>query len=556
MVKLICKNAMKTSRYLEYNYSPDLRISMRLFLLLLFLVLFSAQTIQAQITGNPDVFDTGVWVQHPGISVAKLFANDERMITVVGDSNGYLHAWYANGNEIPRFPKKINDHSQARNSGGVTQSLNYFINSTPNLIDINGDGNMEIFVGSGDGWLYGLDNQGNALNGWPKFTGVSTGDGVYGVFSSPAVADIDGDGTFEVIVGAYSHYIYVWNAEDGTPYPGWPFNNADTVWSSPALRDLDGDGKLEIIIGCDSSDSSVPLGFGGLLRVFHHDGNQMSGWPQRIDQVIWSSPAVGDIDHDGHPEIVVGTGHYYGKREEECYDDNKGEYVNAYESDGTPVSGWPVSLADGDPCTDNRVFSSPALADIDGNGTLEIFVGALDGYLYCINNDGTIRWRNTPAWEEADPANWAMLTSPAIGDIDGDGLMEVVTGGGWHLTAFDALSGTKKPGYPIYTGAPDLSGTPVFTWSSPTIADVDGDGFIELLIGNGLKDENGYDDLGGVRVYHESGPAGTSDYGRTGVSRKIAPWPCFPGGNGIPYPPERDSKAHIPSILKLLLFQQ
>jgi hypothetical protein len=145
---------------------------MKPFFVLLFLALFTAQTIRAEVTGNPDVFDAGVWVQHPGIAVGRLFANDSSMITVVGDGNGYLHAWYANGNEIPGFPKEINDHSQARDSGGVTRSYNYFINSTPNLIDINGDGDMEIFVGSGDGWLYGLDNQGNALNGWPKFTGA------------------------------------------------------------------------------------------------------------------------------------------------------------------------------------------------------------------------------------------------------------------------------------------------------------------------------------------------------------------------------------------------
>jgi len=514
---------------------------MKSILISCFLIVILAQTSQAGVTTDPDVFDTGVWVQHPGIAVGKLFANDSRMITVVGDGNGDLHAWYPDGTEAPGFPKRLSDHSRAVTSGGITNASNYFVNSTPALVDINGDGNMEIFVGSGDGWLYGLDNQGNALSGWPQFTGVSTGDGVYGVFSSPAVADIDEDGDFEVIAGAYSHYIYVWNAEDGSIYPGWPFNNGDTVWSSPAVADLDNDGKLEIVIGCDST---VPLG--GLLRVLHHNGVQMFGWPQVIDQVIWSSPAIGDIDNDGHLEIVVGTGHFY---------TGKGEYVNAYESDGTVVSGWPVSLSDGDSDTDNRVFSSPALADVDGNGTLESFVGALDGYLYCINSDGTIRWRNTPAWTGANPADFAILSSPAVGDIDGDGVMEAVAGGGWHLTAFNAATGTKKPGYPIYTGAPDQPGTPMFTWSSPAIADVDSDGLIEVLIGNGLKDQPGYDDVGSVRVYHETGSAGTADLGRTGVSQNIAPWPCFPRGNSLGSMPNPNYIAPIISVISLLLLQ-
>lgn len=477
-----------------------------------FAFLFFSFTLPALagVTGNPDVFNTGVWVKHPGIAVGKLFATDSRMITVAGDGNGYLHAWYPNGSEIPGFPKLLNSGVP---SGGIKQSGNDFIHSTAALVDSNGDGNLEIFVGSGDGYVYGLNNQGSNLPGWPKFTGVSTGDGVYGVFSSPAVADIDGDGNFEVIVGAWSHYIYVWNAEDGSTYPGWPFNNADTVWSSPAVADFDKDGKLEIVIGCDST---VPQG--GLLRVFRYNGTQMTGWPQAIDQVIWSSPAIGDIDNDGQLEIVVGTGHFYG---------GLGEYVNAYEWNGSKVTGWPVSLADGNSSTDNRVFGSPALADVDANGTLEVFVGALDGYLYCINSTGSIRWRNTPVWSGGDPANFALLSSPTVGDVDGDGRMEVVVGGGWHITAFDAQNGTKEAGYPIETGYPDLGGTPMATFGTPAIADVNGDGLIDLVIGNGRKDFSGWSNAGGVRVYHESGPAGTSNLGPTGVSRNIAPWPRF-----------------------------
>ena len=491
---------------------------MKSILIFCFLIVILSQTSQAEVTTDPDIFDAGVWVKHPGIAVGKLFNNDSRMITVVGDCNGFLHAWYPNGTEIPGFPKHINDQSTAIASGGIIQpKINYCINSTPALVDINGDGNLEIFVGSGDGWLYGLDNQGTSLCGWPQFTGVA-GNNVYGVFSSPAVADLDGDGDFEVIAGAYDHYIYVWNAEDGSIYPGWPFDNWDTVWSSPVVRDLDNDGKMEIVIGCDST---VPQG--GILRVFRFDGEEMAGWPQRVDQVIWSTPAVGDIDNDGHLEIVVGTGHYYAKP--------RGEYVNAYEVNGAVVSGWPVSLGDGNSTTDNRVFSSPALADVDGDGTLETFVGALDGYLYCINSDGTIRWRNTPAnLPDQNPKVFSMLSSPSVGDIDGDGEMEIVIGGGFHITAFDATTGTKKTGYPINTGAPDDLGTPMFTWSPPTIADVDGDGLIELLIGNGRKDQSGYANAGGVRVYHETGSAGTSNLGGTGVSVDIAPWPCFPGG--------------------------
>ncbi len=478
-----------------------------------FVLLLCTGTGFAGVTGSPDIYNAGIWVQHPGIAVGKLFANDSRMVTVVGDGHNKLHAWFSNGTEASGFPKTLANHATAQSGGGIWQTANGFVNSTPALVDINGDGNLEIFVGSGDGYVYGLDNHGNNLPGWPRFTGVSTGDGVYGVFSSPAVVDLDGDGTFEVIAGAWSHYIYVWNAEDGTLASGWPFNNADTVWSSPAVLDADGDGDLEIVIGCDST---VPRG--GYLRMFHHNGTQAAGWPKFVDEVVWSSPAVGDIDGDGAPEIVVGTGIFYRS--------GHGQYLSAYEANGTNVAGWPVSLSL--PSGLSQVFGSPALADVNGDGKLEIFVGDMQGYVHCINSNGSIRWTNTPAGTGQDPINFALFSSPIVGDIDGDGRFEVVIGGGWHITAFDALTGAKEPGYPIETGYPDLGGTPMFTWSTPAIADFDGDGLIDLLIGTGRAGEVSWPDAGGVRVYHESGTAvGQEPVGGLGVSPDIVPWPRF-----------------------------
>ena len=114
-----------------------------------------------------------------------------------------------------------------------------------------------------------------------------------------------------------------------------------------------------------------------------------------------------------------------------------------------------------------------------------------------------------------------------------NGGFEVVTGGGIYLFAFNALTGASKTGYPINTALPGNPNYPMITWSSPTIADVDGDGLIEVLIGNGCKDWPGVADAGGVRVYHESGtavPAGETA-GPTGVAWSVAPWPRFRRSN-------------------------
>ncbi|HEY3131633.1 MAG TPA: FG-GAP-like repeat-containing protein [Acidobacteriota bacterium] len=518
-------------------------------LLLVFASVTSTTTYTAVSPGYP----AGVWIKHPGIAVGKVLGPAGPMVTVVADTGGMLHAFRGDtGAELSGFPKNLLNHPSGPPGGVFRADQNDLVNSTAALVDINGDGKLEIFIGSGDGYVYGFDSLGNTLPGWPQSTGAAAGDGNYGVFSSPCVADLDGDGVYEVIVGAFSHLIYVWNANTGAPKSGWPFDNTDTVWSSPAVADLNGDGKLEIVIG---GDSTTPPG--GVLRVFRYTGEQLSGWPQFIDQIIQSSPAIGDIDGDGQLEIVVGTGLFYA---------GTGQYVNAYRANGTKVAGWPVSLtghytrsgcSGSPPAPDNRVFGSPALADLDGNGKLETFVGDNDGYLWCINPNGTIRWFNTPG--QAGPCDsyfYSLFSSPAVGDVDGDGIMEVVTGGGFHMAVFNALTGAKK--YQIYTGSavppfsspPEYSNAPLFTWGSPTIADVDGDGKIDLLIGTGRKNytpvspDNAPSNVGLVRVYHEAGSAAVTgpgdSLGSTGVSRAKVPWPRFrknDAATGSPFDP-------------------
>ena len=111
---------------------------------------FSMVTGFAAVTGSPDILDAGIWVQHPGVTVGKLFANDSRRLVVVGDGHNKLHAWFPDGTEAPGYPKTLANQSTASSQGGIFQTANGFVNSTPALVDINGDGNLEIFVGSGD----------------------------------------------------------------------------------------------------------------------------------------------------------------------------------------------------------------------------------------------------------------------------------------------------------------------------------------------------------------------------------------------------------------------
>ncbi|MEO0255685.1 MAG: FG-GAP-like repeat-containing protein [candidate division WOR-3 bacterium] len=112
-------------------------------------------------------------------------------------------------------------------------------------------------------------------------------------------------------------------------------------------------------------------------------------------------------------------------------------------------------------------WSSPALADVDGDGQMEVVIGSLDNKVYCLRgSNGTQKWAFT--------TGYSVISSPAIADCDGDGQMEVVIGSlDNKVYCLRGSDGTQK--WAFTTGD---------VLSSPAIADVDGDGQMEVVIGS------------------------------------------------------------------------
>ncbi|MBK8978988.1 MAG: VCBS repeat-containing protein [Planctomycetes bacterium] len=326
------------------------------------------------------------------------------------------------------------------------------------LADLDRDGRLEIIRPSTDGQVYVFRHDGTALPGWPVATvGFSQ--------EAPAVADLDGDGSLEILVNTRGltsgGRAYVFHA-DGTLAAGWPKNlNNNNTPGAPVAADLDGDGRLEVLI----QERAYPIGY---VHAFRLDGTPFgANWPQALDHVPAGTPAVGDLDGDGAPEVV--TISY--------------QSLFAFHADGTPVQGFPFDVA---AAYDARFsYQSPVLADIDRDGFLEIVTAChrTASGCYVFRHDGTLQ----PGWPKSFGSTWTYCP-PSVADVNGDGTLDIVCGRSGGTASGPAMyawsaTGALLPGFPIvHPGGAE---------APPAVVDLDDDGVMEIVFDSNLMDASG-----------------------------------------------------------------
>ncbi len=183
-----------------------------------------------------------------------------------------------------------------------SKSFSTFLNTPVSLADMDGDGKLDIIFASRSAKkLYVINYLGEALPGWEDGIELETTD-QWG-YCSPAVAgNLDDDAEPELVyVG--EHHVYIFN-HDGSMPQGWPVpvNNGGTSekkspFSSPVLADLNHDGTPEIIF---------ITAFGILHALDSRTGMDIQGFPidTGSDMVQGQSPVVDDIDRDGDLEVL------------------------------------------------------------------------------------------------------------------------------------------------------------------------------------------------------------------------------------------------------------
>ena len=260
---------------------------------------------------------------------------------------------------------------------------------TPTLADLDNDGDLDMLSGDEAGNIAYFQNAGSPsapnfqqlTDASNPFDGVNIADGK----TAPALVDINGDGAYDVFVGSeLGGFAYYENTGDASNPAFTAMTGADNPLdgadignrSAPDFADLDGDGDYDMVSG----------GFAGTILYFQNTGSstsptlsQQSGAGNPFAAISigsLSKPALGDIDADGDYDLVIG---------------NPDGTLLYYENTGSPTAptfeertGMDNPL-DG---FDSGTESSPAIADITSGNGVDVVVGNNAGdYYYYLNAD-------------------------------------------------------------------------------------------------------------------------------------------------------------------------
>jgi hypothetical protein len=505
-----------------------------------------------------------------------------------GTGDGRLDKW-----STAEMQKQIFVHQDPDQVAPLPQRVPGAGTSSPSFVDVNGDGRNELLLATDDGAIHAFIGPGRAeLPGFPlhgdysrwwnprspaaRAAAIPPHRGAFGV-GAPAVADLDGNGSNEVVASDMDDKVYVWSARGArraTMHVDPDFSRDDAAAqdsrnrtkpgfaAQPALGDLDGDGTLEIVAGALDRH----------LYAWHPDGTPVTGFPRllvdpaKVDSVdpvtdkvtfkadsgvgeggeIVAVPALADLTGDERPEIVIGVQEQY--QEPMNVGDGAavvsllalaGEAGNsrlyAVSPEGTFLPGWPAKLpllaTELLPTIGGGVAMQAAIGDVvaDHPGP-EIVAATAAGPLMVLGVDGKgvygstaagdlpLLWAGGLSLEDADQwgpnrtsndlvASTVGFGGPSIGPLTRDGSLDIAanTSG---LTRFidllasdlqlpndDQLSGWDGDTRLPLPGSPQATSDLAF-FVAPAIGDLDGDGDNEMVAGNGLYLVDAYDGAG------------------------------------------------------------
>ena len=367
----------------------------------------------------------------------------------------------------------------------------------PDLVDWDGDGDLDLLVGDSGGGVSYWENAGTPAD--PDFrdrTGAGQGGNTFralsaGRYSSPEAFDINGDGSLDLAVGARGGIRY-FERDPALPPPGLvprtgaadPFGGLSLAGAAgkPGFLDRDGGGGPDLVLGGE-----------GHLRL--HTRADGGGYAARTD---WASPfhdpapclhasssvpALADVDDDGDLDLLCGN--YRGA-------------LSYLENTGTPTE--PAFTARSGPADPFDGITgvpdaAPVLADLDGDGAPDLVLGSVSGSFAVHMNAGV---PGAPSFSAApsspgplDGISLGLHASPtaALFDHDDDGDLDLVASdSGRDIRYYENTGSPASPSFTRRTGADNpfdsinREGPRLFRWS-PAFIDLEGDGDHDLVLG-------------------------------------------------------------------------
>jgi hypothetical protein len=420
------------------------------------------------------------------------------------------------------------------------------------VADLDGDGTTEIVVGGNEGTVAAYEWKGGALavkQGWPASTASG---GQSPEARGMAAADLDGDGKIEIVVTTTNtsdtgSQVFVFSADGKLFAPGgkanaWPRYNTATgaggdkdfngygnhgygcFGENVGIGNIDDDAQLEILVTYDNHQinafkpdgtsvlasswytnpqnafSGKRMGWGQFIRWADpkveedhynlHTGEYPHPTTQTWLQWTASPPNVVDIDGDGKNEVVgipnaemkepYETQSYAFMVLEGAHGDGSRSARRKAGFETLPTSDKPAVRV-GDDYYPASGIPAPATVSIVGDARPEIIAAINDGYVYAIGPDGTRLWRYDFAKGKAK----AFASEVVVADLNKDGVPELVFGtysleaNGGHIVV---LANTGKLLFDVELPGQGTNGNGIGVASAPTIADLDGDGQLEILV--------------------------------------------------------------------------
>jgi hypothetical protein len=410
----------------------------------------------------PGLYSGGLNWTHPALADLD---DDGDLDLLVGEERGRV--WLFRNQGVPSAPDW--QFETAAYAGVDTGWWAY-----PALADVTGDGAPDLFVGSGEGKVAIYYNDGTPAEPlWPSLPDslLETGIG-----AAPALAHLDADDDLDLLVGHEGGALELFR-NTGTPTaPAWTHETGSYGGISepghglqPSLVDLDGDDDLDLLIGRTGDlvwyrNNGPPS---GPIWTREQDGYMGFGGSSAV------SPSTGDWDDDADLDLI--TGEHWG-------------VLRLFRNEGPPT--WPemglrlpLDLA-GD--------TAPALADWDGDGDPDLLLGQVHGDVHAYTNAGTAA---EPDWQPGGitlslPSPDHPHAFPTLADVDGDGDHDLFVGqGGWQGPgAGGNIHYYRNDGTPSAASWISVTGSflglDVGGWSTPVFADINGDGDLDLFVGD------------------------------------------------------------------------